>query len=325
MLVPVEVIEAVDRVVPRGVTHVGFVGVNLSGEVLLTEPEGHPHGVSATFCKKRIRPGETPSQTLDRCLTEQVPYWPTSAFPIPNVWSTDESSGFYFAGLISHILPSGSSVTRQTIPGVEWYSVEVAERRIARSGKASSRRRDLALLHAAAGMILSPARRILLMLRELHGRGFERLRASPSVGWEMGAIWPDWRCDILPVSCLDRNSAMARDDEQISRLCQFLNIEYEEHHPLPWSTLGDHVPFGWPDAVWDSPEDLAQKFLTRFRDLAMAGWGSDPAYSRWLEETLLATAPHGVFHANPLDVEGAAKVGTVFTPDFRVLAGPPRP
>jgi len=45
MLVPVEIMHAVDKVVPRGVTHVGYIGVNTSGEVLLTEPSGDPRGL----------------------------------------------------------------------------------------------------------------------------------------------------------------------------------------------------------------------------------------------------------------------------------------
>jgi hypothetical protein len=325
MLVPAEVQHALEAVIPRGVTHVGFVGVNLAGQVLLTEPPGHPYGVSATFSKVRLRPAEQPLQTLDRCLQEQVPYWPTSAFPIPTVWSTEASAGFYFAGLINHMFPTGEIVTRTEVPGVGWCSVADAEQRIGASRKSSSRRRDLGLLHAAAGMVLSPARRVLLMIRELHQRGFERLRAVPWAGWEMGAVWPEWGCDVLPASCVERSNGAARDEEQVARLCGLLRIDTTGCRPSPCSTLGDHVPFGWGDALWDTPPQLAEKFIQRFREVTLAGWGPDPAYAQWFVRMLEATAPHGVFHAVPYDEESTGKVKTVFTPDYQWLDAPPPP
>ena len=60
-MIPEEVIEAVDAIVPAGVSHIGFVATNIAREFLLTEPQGHPYGVSATFSKVKVKVGERPS------------------------------------------------------------------------------------------------------------------------------------------------------------------------------------------------------------------------------------------------------------------------
>jgi hypothetical protein len=55
--------------------------------------------------------------------------------------------------------------------------------------------------------------------------------------------------------------------------------------------------FGWTDAVSDSPEELADKFIQRFDDLSKASKGKDPAYVIWYTRMLEETAPDGVVYA----------------------------
>jgi hypothetical protein len=47
-------------------------GAMLLQDAIVTKPKVHPYGVSATFSKVRVEDGERPSQTLIRCLGQQV-------------------------------------------------------------------------------------------------------------------------------------------------------------------------------------------------------------------------------------------------------------
>jgi hypothetical protein len=85
---PERLIDDIDAAVPAGVTHVGFVATNKFGDFLITEPDGHPYGVSATFSKVRKKPDESPHETLSRCIRTQVGMEPISVYPVPVVWVT---------------------------------------------------------------------------------------------------------------------------------------------------------------------------------------------------------------------------------------------
>jgi hypothetical protein len=48
IMLSLELNNAIDAVVQGQPTHIGFVAINTAGEFLITEPKGHPYGVSAT-------------------------------------------------------------------------------------------------------------------------------------------------------------------------------------------------------------------------------------------------------------------------------------
>lgn len=324
-MIPDDAPSDIDTVVPPGVTHIGFVGVSLTGQVLLTEPSGHPYGVSATFSKVRLASDERPGVALIRCLHDQVGHVPVSVFPIPSVWATEKSAGFYFAGLVSDYFRTGERWSpHEKIVGVKWCSVSEAEQRISASRKAASRWRDLGLLRAATMLEVSTPRRILIMIQELHQMGFQRLRAAPTVSWEMGAVRPNWYCSVLPTTCISADGATV-DRERSQQFGRFLGVNVENYPWSPCHTYGGHQPFGWGDSPWDTPRVLARKFVERFRDVALAGWGPDPEYAHWFIRMLENTAPHGVFFSNRIDEAEQSEVETVFTPDYRRLEPPPSP
>jgi DNA-binding transcriptional ArsR family regulator len=122
-------------------------------------------------------------------------------------------------------------------------------------------------------------RRVLQMVLELHRRGYERLRVAPG----MSPSGLHWRCSIVPVTNIRRDhGAMVLDHEKES-------VRY---------TSGQESRFfDWTDAERDSPAELADKFIERFRALAAMGRGRDPEYARWYAEMHRATDPGGLIYA----------------------------
>jgi hypothetical protein len=122
-------------------------------------------------------------------------------------------------------------------------------------------------------------RRLLLMVRELHRRGYERLRASPG----LSPSGCHWRFFVTPVSNI-RCSHGARVWNHGGAVAFYT------------SAHGAHC-FGWPDASGDSPVELATKFLDRCAELCASAHGPDEAYARWYAEMLEATEPDGLIYA----------------------------
>lgn len=124
-----------------------------------------------------------------------------------------------------------------------------------------------------------PCRRILLMVSELHRRGYERLRIAPGIS----PSGLHWRCSIAPASDFrgGHGAMLADGDGEAARF-----------------TSGQGMAcFDWPDAGRDAPAALADKFLERFPGLAARGAGDDPEYARWFAEMLGMTAPDGLAYA----------------------------
>lgn len=122
---------------------------------------------------------------------------------------------------------------------------------------------------------MNPAqyRRLLLMVSELHQRGYQRLRICPG----MSASGMHWRCSVTPVANILRDrGAMLAD----------------------WNNLAAHYTtgqelrfFGWEDAENLTPAQLADRFVERFPEIAAAGFGSDWEYAGWYQEVLRLTEP----------------------------------
>jgi DNA-binding transcriptional ArsR family regulator len=101
-------------------------------------------------------------------------------------------------------------------------------------------------------------RRVLLMVRELHRRGFERLRIAPG----LSPSGLHWLCTITP--CDD-----VRGDHGALALGECcLAARYASGQGARF--------FDWADAESDLPAMLADKFLDRFPGLSDLSSGSDP-------------------------------------------------
>ena len=111
---------------------------------------------------------------------------------------------------------------------------------------------------------------VLLMVHELHKRGFQRLRIVPG----MSASGMYWRVTILPrTRVLRSHGAMSHD--------------WTWGGPEPFYTSGQESKyFDWDDAVEDGPAELADKFLERFPEITEASRGSDWEYAGWYLEML---------------------------------------
>ena len=279
-MIPEGVPEAADAVVPAGVSHIGLVATNVAGEFLVTEPQGHPYGVSAIFSKVKVHDGELPSETLLRCIRERVGQAPESVYPIPVVWTTSSSTHYYFAGMVR--VEGTQDATGP--PGLRWLTRELAEQRIRGSQNQTSRARDLGLMGSVAEMCLSPYRRVLLMVRELHLMGFERLRA-PAYEYPLA-----WRCPVVPATWtyVEHGGRFAPPRHRLSEL-----LPGTQWYPEYSSSSGQR-PFGWSDVAFAGPRGLATRFLQEYREIALAGWGPDAAYADWFHKMLEATSPNGL-------------------------------
>ena len=123
------------------------------------------------------------------------------------------------------------------------------------------------------GQAYATYRKVLLMVSELHVRGYQRLRIAPG----MSPSGCHWRCSITPASNIS--------SEHGARL-------------VSWDTLAAHYSsssgseyFEWTDASRLTPSRLAVRFIERFPDIAAAGRGSDWPYAGWYVEMLGITYP----------------------------------
>jgi len=119
-------------------------------------------------------------------------------------------------------------------------------------------------------------RKVLLMVSELHVRGYQRLRIVP--GWAPSGLY--WRCAITPVTnILKSNGALmySHEDELSARYTSGQKRSY----------------FGWEDAGHLTPSKMANLFIKRFPRIAEMGKGSDWMYAGWYIEMLHLTYPDG--------------------------------
>jgi hypothetical protein len=304
--------EAVQATAPIGVSHIGFIAFDIRNQALVIEPEDKPYGVTATLPRVRVKPDEPAVMTLTRCLKERVGWRTTSVFPIHNVWITENSSPFFYTGMIK----DNDEPPNGKLPRSIWCSVGEARSRIKSSKNLTTRRRDLAALDMASRIERSLYRRVLLMVRQLHRMGFARLRAATWMH-QNGYIKPPghWSCSVVPSIVMDSEDGAKTDGHRMNQLREILKVI--QHHD-PFQTSGSHRPFGWTDACFDTPGQLAEKFFQQFRDLCFVGWGSDPEYEEWYDQMLELTAPNGVCY--PV---GQGNVVTAWAASDCMLRPPP--
>jgi hypothetical protein len=229
------------------------------------------------------------------------------------VFVTENSTTAYLVGMAM----TGAVPPRNTPQDARWLSPDEAARLLKTSQNATSRNRDLAVLAAAATVNPSPVRRVLLMIRELHRRGFGRLRAAT---WchQNGYIDPcRWQCAVVPAAAVCRRNPAMTEGDTLTRLRETLGIT--SHHDT-FESLATQTPFGWKDAAFDGPAQLADKFFARFRDLCFIGWGTDPLYEGWFDMMLDRTGPHGGFY--PV-MDSPDHIVGVYTPTDVIIPAPP--
>ena len=309
-----ELHDVIDAGVPAGVTHIGFVPVNQAGQVLVAEPNGHPYRVSATFSKVKRRPKERPSAALARCLQEQVGHATASVYPVGNIWVTPNSVGCYFAGL----LREGADAVPSDTATLRWCDPEEACARLHLSPNTATRRRDLGLLTTVETLCVSPYRNVLLMVRELHRMGFERLRACTSI-YALGT----WRCAIAPAAWIHNRSEQAPGALPFDltlgiekRLGQGGSVHF-------YSSASEQRLFADPDTWFLAPRALAEQYLQRYPVVAAVGYGPDPAYAAWFERTLDLLAPNGIFYAFAEQEPPTTELYSLMSPVRRVPLPPP--
>jgi hypothetical protein len=113
------------------------------------------------------------------------------------------------------------------------------------------------------------AQRVLLMVHELHKRGYQRLRIAPG----MSPSGMHWRCGVTPrMNILKTHGALLH--QWSDELLAGYGSGQEAHY------------FGWRDAVTDSARDLATKFEERFPRIVQLAKGRDWEYCGWYVEML---------------------------------------
>lgn len=209
----------------------------------------------------------SPELVLTACDREGVPQLRRSRWRLPRCFLPDEGSGLSF-----HNKPSRWQVDPADPDSVLLDIVARGQEFVFDTARAPAVRAWAADLIARNG-VPSPAasgRRLLLMVRELHRLGYERLRICPG----MSASGTAWRVDIVEAGQSHPDNGAAR-----------------------YSTRQGVSFFGWDDAATDSPTQLAGKFLQRFPALAEAGRGTDASYVSWYDHMIEVTAPTGLPYA----------------------------
>jgi hypothetical protein len=295
--------------VPAGVTHIGFVGINLEGQYFIAKPKKPLYGVTATFPKTRVQPHETAGRALTRCIGEVLdepdslyPLHNNNPYPVDDTWVTPNSRSYYFLALFES--PRSPIVSANF--DYHWFTPHLAAQQFQKSPSMASRQRDSAVLASVQTQCASPYRRILLMLQELHRMGFEKLRA-PAYDYPLG-----WRCPIIPAAWTHKNQMGIFDRKPSHHGGTFEDPEFgdlleTEVHSLRYTYYGasKQQPFGWQDMVFATPLELAARFLQAFPEIAVCGWGPDLEYAQWFGRMLEMTYPHGVITAFYADEYGA--------------------
>ena len=121
--------------------------------------------------------------------------------------------------------------------------------------------------------------RVLMLVGELHKRGYQRLRVMPFMA-PSGAYW---RCLIGPVNFFYRNHGAILHEEAGT----VLDDEVQERATIARYTSGQaNQYFGWNDAQKDDARSLTDKFIKRFRIVADSGQGWDYRYAGWYQRLL---------------------------------------
>jgi hypothetical protein len=142
---------------------------------------------------------------------------------------------------------------------------------------------------------LTAARKVILMLAELHKRGYERLRLLPG----MAPNGIHWRYAITPIAHVSREHG-ARSGAS----CGY------DDFPRGSLSASDQM-VGWGDNPTSSPKELADLFVRTYPAICRDGKGKDSEYVAWYKSMLMRTHPDGIvwaysdsYNDNPPPIEG---------------------
>ena len=109
--------------------------------------------------------------------------------------------------------------------------------------------------------------RVLLMVHELHKRGYQLLRIVPG----MNASGTSWRCGVTPRSnTLKSHGAMPAAYDRMAK----------------YTSASENKYFEWTDAATDTARQLANKFVDRFPGIVGEAKGQDWGYCGWYVQML---------------------------------------
>lgn len=149
---------------------------------------------------------------------------------------------------------------------------------------------------------------VFTMVQVLHGRGYQKLRVSPG---------------LSPSGCYYRVLITSVENIRSNNGAEV--VEYFENTVL-YTTGAENRYFNWQDASDDNPEELADKFIKRFPELANAGKGRDWEYVGWYIE-MMGFVNNGHFPLAYFDYWYDPPVGTMHLTsqprDRLVLLAPP--
>jgi hypothetical protein len=120
---------------------------------------------------------------------------------------------------------------------------------------------------------------LLLMVAELHRRGYEQLRIAPY----MAPSGMYWRCRFVPKQAtMRRHGADAAGDLA---------------DKITYSSSAAFAYFDWGDCARPNPIDLADRFVAAFPEVIAASRGADAGYALWFRSMLELTEPLGLVYA----------------------------
>jgi hypothetical protein len=157
-------------------------------------------------------------------------------------------------------------------------------------------------------------RAVLLLVHELHLRGYQRLRAAPA----MSGSGMYWRCYIAP--------ATRFQGEHGARLVY--DWSFDDPLIASYSSSDEDSYFGWTDVTHQTtPSGLARRFVERFPKIVEEGRGSDWLYAGWYVEMLHLTYPNRFPYAmsdyNPDEYIPTNTYGGDSVGDIRIPLPPP--
>jgi hypothetical protein len=122
-------------------------------------------------------------------------------------------------------------------------------------------------------------RKVLLMVAELHLRGYQRIRISPG----LNASGTSWRCNVVPISLMLKSNGAVMNWQ--------LGLEHEEQ----WAKYSSAMEANYFDLVTTpatTPSGLARRFIEKYPNIVELGRGSDWRYAGWYVEMLHLTYPN---------------------------------
>ena len=120
------------------------------------------------------------------------------------------------------------------------------------------------------------SRKILLMVEELHRKGYQKLRIVPAIS----PTGMSWRCAILPSTSISLKHGAQEADYNTK------GINYS-------SSQGNFF-YDRKNALNESPIRLAEMFIEYYPGVADAGYGPDWQYAGWFQYMLNLTSPNNL-------------------------------